>query len=119
MATARRSIAGILPKILQAIRGFKRNFPAAGFRVKQDLCDLLPKPIVEKTPEKTSTTEAEKLVNELKKWATENEKSQWEIARLLSVDRRRVNDWFAGAKLPALEFGIRIQRLLKGKRRRK
>jgi predicted XRE-type DNA-binding protein len=119
MATARRSIAGILPKILQAIRGFKRNFPAAGFRVKQDLCDLLPKPIVEKTPEKTSTTEAEKLVNELKKWATENEKSQWEIARLLSVDRRRVNDWFAGAKMPTLEFGIRIQRLLKGKRRRK
>jgi hypothetical protein len=64
-------------------------------------------------------TEAEKLVNELKKWATENEKSQSEIARLLRVDRRRVNDWFAGAKMPTLEFGIRIQRLLKGKRQRK
>jgi len=64
-------------------------------------------------------TEAENLVNELKKWATENQKSQSEIARLLHVDRRRVNDWFTGAKMPTLEFGIRIQRLLRGKRRRK
>jgi predicted XRE-type DNA-binding protein len=63
--------------------------------------------------------ESEKLINDLKQWATDNDVSQADIARLLGVDRQRVSDWFSTDKSPTLESGLKIQRLLKGKRRKK
>ena len=60
-----------------------------------------------------SESEAKKLLEELKQWAAVNGKTQSDVARLLDVDKQRVNDWFHGRRIPTLDSGIRILRLLK------
>jgi hypothetical protein len=62
-----------------------------------------------------SKTESEKLITDLKEWADRTGKSQADISRLLGIDRQRVSDWFAFKKTPTLEYGLRIQSLLKAK----
>jgi DNA-binding XRE family transcriptional regulator len=62
--------------------------------------------------------EADSLVNELIKWTEETRTTQSELARLIGVDRRRINEWFSGKKHPTLNNGIKIQRFLKEHRRR-
>jgi transcriptional regulator with XRE-family HTH domain len=63
--------------------------------------------------------EANRLIDALKAWALERNLSQSEIAERLGVGRQRVSNWFAGKAKPSLEHGIRIQRLLKSRRKGK
>jgi predicted XRE-type DNA-binding protein len=62
--------------------------------------------------------EAKKLVVSLKRWALEQDKSQYQIAKLLEVDRERVSKWFSDKAIPSLEHGLKIQKFLKSKRKR-
>jgi DNA-binding transcriptional regulator YiaG len=63
----------------------------------------------------------ERLLNELRAWCEAEYGRQAEVARILGVDNRRVNDWFSGRIDPSLAVGLRIQAFLasqKGRRRR-
>jgi transcriptional regulator with XRE-family HTH domain len=64
-----------------------------------------------------SDNEANKLVESLKEWALNHDKTQYQIAQLLGVDRQRVSKWFSGKSIPSLEHGLKIQKFLIGKRK--
>jgi transcriptional regulator with XRE-family HTH domain len=63
--------------------------------------------------------EDEELVQELKAWAKKNHKTQYQLAKLLDVDRERISKWFSGKTVPSLQHGLRIQKFLKEKKGRK
>jgi transcriptional regulator with XRE-family HTH domain len=42
--------------------------------------------------------------------------SQAQLARMLGVNRQSLWDWFHGRSTPTLEAGLRIQKLLKGRK---
>lgn len=66
---------------------------------------------------KMSNQESASLIVQLIRWAEKNKKSQADIGRRLGVDRQRVSSWFRGERIPSLENGLRIQRLIKKKSR--
>jgi transcriptional regulator with XRE-family HTH domain len=63
-----------------------------------------------------SDYEANKLVESLRQWALAHNKTQYQLAKLLDVDRQRVSKWFSG-QVPSLEHGLKIQKFLKAKGR--
>jgi transcriptional regulator with XRE-family HTH domain len=66
-----------------------------------------------------SDPEVEALINELKAWCKEKHGRNTEIAEMLGVSRQLVSDWFAGTAVPTLATGLKIQKFLKTKRRKK
>ena len=64
-----------------------------------------------------SDNEANKLVESLRQWALAHNKTQYQLAKLLDVDRQRVSKWFSGKSIPSLEHGLKIQKFLKAKGR--
>ena len=57
--------------------------------------------------------DAKNLVKELKTWARKRKVTEYRLAKMLGVDRERVNKWFAGKLLPSLQHGLEIQKFLK------
>jgi transcriptional regulator with XRE-family HTH domain len=64
-----------------------------------------------------SDAEVKSLIYELKTWCKEKHGRNAQIADMLGVSRQLVSDWFSGSAVPTWTTGLKIQALLKKRRR--
>ena len=60
-----------------------------------------------------TSTEVEKLIEELRAWVDAEYGRRADLARELGVPRQRITDWLSGRKAPSLEQGLTILQILR------
>jgi predicted XRE-type DNA-binding protein len=61
--------------------------------------------------------EIDELINELKAWVEQTGVKQATLARMLGINRQRLNDWFMGKTKPNLAAWLKIKSFLRSNRR--
>lgn len=63
--------------------------------------------------------EVRRLLEGLEAWCREKYGRQTEVAKVLGVDRKRLNDWFTGRIAPSPAVALRVQAFLAAQKRQR
>ena len=85
-----------------------KNFPLYGYSPG------MPEP---RKSKRSQEPEVRRLLDELEAWCREKYGRQTEVAKVLGVDRKRLNDWFTGRIAPSPAVALRIQAFLAEEKR--